>query len=450
MSPSRVHIIHVGHMSNKGTQALLKSDVAVVREVFGGDVSFSVSTVDVEGVRRLGLPLNAVLPPVVDVPYERADLFARRLGFKRGSLRYKFSALASLVLMLFQAVLSVFSAVLVKAGLRGFYRSDVFESVKNCDVVVSYSDENFKEGASFLPSNVYWILTWWTMLVSRTWDVLVARFYGRPVVVFPNSVGPFRSFVGRFLARLALNRCCLVLVREPVSDRMVRSLGVYAPRVLTSDTTWLFDSTVNMEIDDDSGPRLGVSPGVYGYVFSEEEMRRHVASYAEALDRAVERFGFSVVFLPHYVSGFRYDDLEVSKMIWRRMRNRDRARIVNVKKAEEFKALLDRMDMVISSKMHPAVLALSGGVPTLCVAYDHKQVGLFESLGMDECVILLNELSGERLFSKICYVWNNRERMRMFLDKRVPSIRRNIRETIGYALSLVGPVDVSKRTSKKL
>ncbi|MEM3702982.1 MAG: polysaccharide pyruvyl transferase family protein [Candidatus Bathyarchaeia archaeon] len=451
MTPVKVHIIHVGNMNNKGTQTLLKSDIAVLKEVFGGNVGFSVSTTDVEGVKELNLPLETVLPLVVDIPYEKADFFARKLRIERGSLNYKFFALASLVFMFIQALLSVFSVVLVKAGLRGLYRSNVLDRVKKCDLVVSYSDENFKEGASFLPMNVYWILTWWTMLISRTWDVLIAKYYGKPVVMFPNSVGPFKTVVGRVLSTLALNSCSLILVREPFSYRLVESLRVRAPKILTFDTTWLFesDSAVNPPFKDDPSPRVGVSPGVYNYVFSPEEIQKHVVSYAEALDRAVEKFGFSVVFLPHYVSGFRYDDLAISEMILQRMKNKNRAVIVKAEKAEDFKAFLDKMDMVVSSKMHPAVLALSGHVPTLCVAYDHKQTGLFESLDMIKYAIRLNELSGESLFLKICQVWNDKEKIRAVLRERVPSIRSNIRETIRSALSESVEADVSMREPSK-
>lgn len=442
MCALEVMIIHVGNMNNKGTQALLKSDIAVIKEIFNGKVHFSVSTTDVEGVRRLNLPLDAVLPPVVDIPYEKADFFARKFEYERGSGKYKIFALASLIFMSIQVILSIFSAVLVKIGLKGFYRSELLGCVKKCDMVVSYSDENFKEGASFLPLNVYWILTWWTMLTSKTWDVLVAKFYGKPVVMFPNSVGPFKTVIGRSLSRLALNSCSLIIVREPISNRIVQSLRVKTPKILTFDTTWLFGSATNTRFKDNSHPCIGVSPGIYSYVFSELEIERHVTSYAEALDKAIEKFGFSVVFLPHYVSGFRYDDLEISKMILQKMRNKNRARIVEVEKAEEFKSFLDKMDVVISSKMHPAVLALSGRVPTLCVAYDHKQIGLFESLDMNKCVIPLNELSSGRLFSKICYVWNNKERIRAELETRVPSIQKNIRETIKSALSQFGKLNI--------
>ena len=429
-----MHIIHVGNMANKGTQALLKSDVSVLRDVVDGNVAFSVSTTDIEGVRRLNLSLDAVLPPIVDIPYERTDVYAKKLEFTRASVKYKVFALGSLILMFIQALISVYSAVFVKLGLKGFYRADVLKYIKNSHVVVSYSDENFKEAASYLPLNVYWVLTWWSMLFSRTWDVLIAKFLGRRVVMFPNSVGPFRTWLGLFLARLALNMCDFILVRDAISYEVVCSLGIRSPKRLTSDTTLLLVGSSFSVSDDLSSPWVGVSPGFYAHSLSKKEADRYISEHARALDEAIEKYGFSVVFLPHYVSGFQDDDLKVSKRILQWMRNKDRARIVELGSVEEFKAMLEFADMVISSKMHPAVLATSGYVPTVCITYDQKQVGYFSSLGLDECVILVHDVSCDSLLLKIGYVWDNREAIISTLKRRIPFLRANVREAIKNSL----------------
>lgn len=430
-----MHIIHVGNMRNKGTQGLLKSDISVIRETVAGDVTFSVSTTDIEGVKKLNLSLDAVLPPVVDIPYEKADSFSRKLGHARNSLRYKIFAIWSLFFMFIQATLSVISAILVKAGVRAFYRADVLKHVKNCDLVVSYSDENFKEAASFLRFNIYWSITWWSMLISRTWDILIAKFLGKPVVMFPNSFGPFRTWLGRFLSRLALNNCVCILVREPTSYGIINSLGIRSPKILVSDATLLFKSAHNVALNNHSHPLVGVSAGLYSHSLSEKEVFRYIVAHAKALDRAVERHGFFVFFLPHYVSGFQYDDLEMCKRILHQMKKKNQARLVHVSSVEEFKSLLDQMDMVISSKMHPAVLAMSGYVPTLCIAYDHKQTGFFELLDMIDCVLPLSNISYEKLSSSIDYVWNKRVEIRTLLKERVPALQESLTKAVRQVIA---------------
>jgi len=430
----KVHIIHVGHMANKGTRALLTSDLSVIREIGKGDVDVSVSTTDIEGVRRLGLPLSSVLPTTLDVPYEKADTCAKKYGFARTSLSYKIFALASLLWMFGQILASALSLGLVKSGLKPVYRGRILARVKDCDIIVSCSDENFKESASMLPLNIYWILTWWSLLISRTWEILVAKSLRKPVVMFPNSVGPFRTQIGRILSKIALNNCDFVLVREPISYEVVKSLRVKSPATLTYDTTLLLNSQLGSSPNNESKGTVGVSAGVYSHSLSEKRIHEYISAYAAALDKAIEKHGFSVVFLPHYVRGFRYDDLEVCRLILSNMKRADQASIVNARTVEEFRSLISQMSMVISSKMHPSVLAASAFVPSICVAYDHKQTGFFMTLGMNNCVIPFNEFSSERLLEKIDYAWSKRDDLRRSLLSRVPELQKDIKESIEKAM----------------
>jgi len=425
-----VHFIHVGNMNNKGTQALFISDINAVREMVKKEVFISVSTTDIVGVKRLNLSLDAILPPAVDIPYEKADRLAAKFGYGRGSLHYKSFALFALFCMFVQVLSSVFSSVFVKAGMLGFYRSEVLKHVRNCDLVISHSDESFKETASLLPLNPYWVITWWSMLVARTWDVLVAKSFGKPVILFPNSVGPFRTWIGRWLARLSLGRCDYVLIRDSVSFEIVGRLGINARKILTFDTALLFNPSPDNVMVDYPRPLMGVSPGIYSNSLSRQEVHNYIQAHATALDAAIEKHGFSIVFLPHYVSGFEYDDLEVSKLIQQKMKNKSRAKIITVSTVEEFKLLLDQTDMIISSKMHPAVLGVSGAVPVLCIAYDHKQTSFFERLKMANCTLNIRSVSSGSLSKKIDQVWNQNNTLGQSLKNQIPSWQADIKKTI--------------------
>ncbi len=433
---AKVHIIHVGNMANKGTEALLKSDVTLIRGIAGKSVSVSVSTTDIEGVKRLGIGLDAVLPAAVDIPYERVDVYAKRAGYSRGSTRYKLLALVFLFSTPIQVVLSLSSVVMAKIGLKPFYRGDLFLRMKDCNVVVSYSDENFKETASLLPVNVYWILTWWSMLFSRTWEVVIAKLFRKPVVMFPNSVGPFRTPIGRFLSKLALNRCDFVLVREPISYGIVKSLGIRSNILLTSDTV------VTFGLSDERAPlvwgdrALGVSPGIYANSVSDEQVASYVKAHAALLDYAIEKYGVFVIFLPHYVTGFKNDDLEISKRIAAEMRFAKRTRLIVAESVEEFRDLISKTRILVSSKMHPIVLAATVHVPTLCVAYDHKQTGFLTSLGMANCIVTIDKVCYESLSSTLDYVWNNHGELKNLLQSRLPLLQRQVVQSISTA---VGP-----------
>jgi len=422
-------------MSNKGTQALLICDIRMIREVLG-DPYISVSTTDVEGVRDLGLHLDAVLPSLVDIPYERMDRLAKAFHYGRNSLRYKILSFAMLFGMLFQIVLSIGSVVPTKLGLKSWYRNEVLDHMGKSDLVISHSDESFKETASQLPLNPFWAVTWWSMLVSRTCEMLVAKSFRKPMILFPNSIGPFRTLIGKQLARLSLDSCNCILIRDSVSYEIVKKLGVRARvvRILTYDTALLFRTDYARDNLPFSHPVVGVCPGFYSLSLSKLDAQRYVVDHAVALDDLVEKYGLSVVFLPHYVSGFENDDLEISRSIMSKMKHRDRIELITAETVDEFKFLLEQMDMIVSSKMHPAVLGVSGFVPVLCIAYDHKQTSFFERLGMKDCLVDIGQVSQKQLASKMDYVWNQRKRLKDDLRKKIPLWQKHVKKTISNAI----------------
>lgn len=432
---TRIHIIHAGNMNNKGTQALLSSDVLVLREIVKNELSISVSTTDVEGVKRLNLPIAAVLPTLLDVPYEKADRLTKRFRIPRSSVKYKVFAVYALLLFFAQTMLTLASLVLRKLGLPGIYRKEIFERIRESDLVLSCSDENFKETASLLPLNVYWILTWWSMLFERTVEILVAKSLGKPIVMLPNSVGPFRTWIGRFLSRLSLNKCSAIIVRDPISYGIVETLGINCRKYLTSDMALLFKPRKKEITESVDHPIIGVCPGIYSFSVSKHEIGRYVTGHARALDAAIEKHGVRILFLPHYVSGFEYDDFEISQLILESMKNKEHARILKANSLDDFKLMINQMDIVVSSKMHPAVLAVSGYVPAISVVYDHKQTGFFKDLGLSEYTVRLQHASRDELSSKIDKAWSDRKEIVGLLKARVPQLQETVRNTVKIAIA---------------
>jgi colanic acid/amylovoran biosynthesis protein len=322
----------------------------------------------------------------------------------------------------------------MKIGLGGFYRRKLMKRIQECDVVISGSDENFKEAASLLPTNLIWKLTWLSILFVRTMEMVVVKYLGKPTILFPNSVGPFRSGFGKYLANTVFNSFDYIIIREPVSWDILQSLNIDRPKKLTSDAALLFKPRGQPPKDLTTKPTLCICPGVYNQALSDEELDNYIYAHSYAADYAVKEFDLDVVFMPHFITGFEMDDLGISKIIHERMEKKDRASITVVEDLDEFKYRINNMTMVISSKMHPAVLGVSGFVPTLCVAYDHKQIGFFNNLEMPECLVEIGNISSEALVDILDHIWSNKESIRTELNVKIPELQKIIRNTMEESL----------------
>jgi hypothetical protein len=246
------------------------------------------------------------------------------MRISRRSIRYKILSLYSLLLMFAQTALLIPSAVFVRMGLPSIYKNRVLKRMAHCDVVVSCSDENFKESASMLPLNIYWAITWWTMLFERMMEVTVAKYLHKPLVMFPNSVGPFRTKLGLLMSKLALNNFDALIIRDSVSYMALKKLGVVPKMTLTSDAALLFTADTSVEAPKFGKPSIGVSIGVYNQSLNERDFQKFLFDNALALDRIVELYDYDISFLPHFITGFENDDFEVSRTVMSKMTHRSR------------------------------------------------------------------------------------------------------------------------------
>ena len=426
LSRKKICILHVGNMKNRGTQALITTDVKIIKKItdYGSDVS--ISTTDINGVKNLSLPVENIVPPFVDIPFEKADDLLRKLGYKSRNINYLIFSLFYFLSMIMQSLITIFSSLFFKIGIKPIFKSDLFNIIKNCDLIVSCSDENFKEGSVVLPLNVYWLFTWWSLLFSRLWDISIARYFGKPIIMFPNSVGPFKTPIGRFLTRVALNNCKVLLLREPISLDFLKEINVHSNMILTGDIAMLYEE--NLKNDDGnkkSNIVIGVSPGYYAQTLSKVNIMKYLLSHARTLDRIIEIYDAEIRFLPHYISGFKGDDLDVSEKIFKLMKNKKNSSIILTKNLMDFKKQLNFLDVHISSKMHPTILATSSYIPTVSIVYDHKQVGYYKLLNMEEYLIDLLDINERLLFNKLDSMIKNKILLEEKLRIEIPVIKEN-------------------------
>lgn len=427
----KVLIIHVGSVTNKGTLALVKAQTSELRRIFP-TVRIAASTCDVEELKAL-VPDVTPVSLLVDIPHEKADISAMNHEIDRDSYVYKLLLTAYSIRMLLEIPVCLMSSLLYQLGFTGSYKSSVISYIAGSDVIISTADENFKEGASNLPYNIYWRFISWTTLLSRTLEVLISKHvFKKIIIVFPNSIGPFRTFVGCFLGKLVFNNTDLLLLRERYSLEWVRKLGLKTPTVVTSDIALLNDiqkpHTTNPGEHDK--PLLVVCPGIYAAALSQKQQNNYLTAHARALDKFIDEYGVRVIFLPLEVTGRKNDDYSFCKSILEKMRNSAFAEIVKTKSLEDFCARVSQMELMLSSRMHPTVIASSCRVPVVVITYDYKQLGLMEQLGLDSYVIDINKVTYENMISTMEKAWKNRRFIREHLELEIPILQTKIRNTI--------------------
>lgn len=207
-----------------------------------------------------------------------------------------------------------------------------------------------------------------------------------PLVLSPQTIGPFTTEPYRTLARLVMERAQAVVARDTTSYEFLRELAPLAPAVLSVDVAFAlpYDDQSAMRGADGS-LRIGVN--VSGLLFSEALSGRNrfglEADYAVLMRRfigdLVGREGVQVHLIAHANGDGEDDDRRVADSL--------AAEFPGTVRVEDFsspsvaKSYISGLDFLVAGRMHACIAAYSAGTPVVPVAYSRKFSGLFDMLG---------------------------------------------------------------------
>jgi colanic acid/amylovoran biosynthesis protein len=213
---------------------------------------------------------------------------------------------------------------------------------------------------------------------------MVAEFVHRagvPLILGPQTVGPFVSAAGRALGRRSLHTAAVVMSRDSASAGQAEKLGRPVDVESTDVVFALPQPPRTAERDvilNISGLLWTPSP----HVDAEHYRRTVTALYQELL-----RDGRSVSLLAHVLDSPVADN-DVPAIREFAAAHARGAEVLVPASLTGVRELLASGSMVIGSRMHACLNALSAGTPAVALAYSRKFAPLFQDLGWNHTVDL--------------------------------------------------------------
>jgi polysaccharide pyruvyl transferase WcaK-like protein len=269
---------------------------------------------------------------------------------------------------------------------------------------------------------------------------------GRRFVLLPQTYGPFQSRVARWIARCLLNHASCVLARDHDSLRVAeRLLGRRAaPGVVRfcPDLAFCLTPTLPNPVcitpalgSEEKAPLVGlnVSGLLYNGGYSGDNMFGLECDYKRVISDIVEAFLASteahLLLIPHVFS----DDVESDNLacieVLTAVPGPYRSRVHLVSKRydqNELKGIIGLCDFFIGSRMHACIAALSQKIPTVGLAYSKKFLGVFESVGMKDCVVDARDATSNGIVDVCLGLFERRAALVPVLEKRIPDIESNL------------------------
>jgi polysaccharide pyruvyl transferase WcaK-like protein len=287
---------------------------------------------------------------------------------------------------------------------------------------------------------------WGEHYATRT-DLFVehCRAHGKPYVFLPQSWGPFqrKSTLGRY--RAICSGATGLFARDKASRAYVGELlGRPAEAIaLSPDIAFRFRPAQNAEaaplfaalgIEERVGALVGIAPNMR--VFERAIGEGSENAYMRALVNIARLFlaeGVRVVLIPHEIKARqsateRDDDRFLISRVAEELADARVIPMVGNYTAPQIKAVIGQLDLLIGSRFHALVGALSSGVPVVALGWSHKYDELLDDVGLRGYCTGYDELHWEQVRPKVLSAWKVREGLRGILDARLPAIQSQVDE----------------------
>lgn len=327
------------------------------------------------------------------------------------------------------------------------FNTPYIQQVRKSDFVIDFSGDIWGDNADFLGKDRF---------ATGCYKDLTAQML-KPTVMMAGSPGPFSPDKNLDLARQTYAGFTFVTNREPISTRLLKSLGFDVSK--TNDypcPSFLFEKSNNRndipQLSKENENQLLVGFMLCGWNFKRgpfdtwPRTDEEYDVFRELLIYLIKQFKAKIVLLSHsngfdvppkpfvLKHGRDYPILEQLKKSFNNTEYDKNIRLLDgIYTPAVTKAIVSQFDVLISGRMHGAVSGLSQSIPTLIIDYGHepkahKLRGFAEVVIDEQDDIIADPNNIDDLINKSTNIINNRTEWHSYLQSYNKHIKTRAQE----------------------
>jgi len=233
-------------------------------------------------------------------------------------------------------------------------------------------------------------------------EILKAMKLKKPVILLPQSMGPFKDPKNAALAERILRYASAVFVRDDNFNKELERMGIRYEQ--TNDlSAYMEPEAWDISVDTPNAIGINVSGLAYSNTF--RMLSGQFDAYPELIDRLIEHFqkmGKTVYLIPHsYHFGNpeeSNDDIFACLLAYARLKSKENVVLVNRDLiSPQVKYLISKMSFFCGTRMHANYAAIFTKVPVFGLAYSYKFKGAFERNGIFNRTTMINNITPDQI-----------------------------------------------------
>ena len=260
-------------------------------------------------------------------------------------------------------------------------------------------------GGSLFSSNRY---RFYLGLYQHLFNLWIGKRLGKPVMAAPQSVGPLHRPHDLAAVRSVLGQLDVLMIREPISARLVQSMGISCHQVPDAAFLGNYMSGPSAAVKErlsrrtEAGPNVGVTVLNWGWTTPAPGRGSLVVdAYLKKLVLALQRLGSGRVHIfPHVTASHGDSDMDTSVKLHHLLQLSGVEAVLHEMAGCSLADrchLYGQMDLFIGSRLHSCIIAMLQGVPTVGLAYQPKTRGVYDWLGLGRFALDIRSFSADQL-----------------------------------------------------
>ncbi|HEV2402223.1 MAG TPA: polysaccharide pyruvyl transferase family protein [Candidatus Sulfotelmatobacter sp.] len=428
---------------NNGTRALCAGAIACILKEFP-DAQISIFDYAREG-------------RTIPFTYKQKTIQVRLVNARFSKNLFQRNHIARMI-----AEASISRLILSKTLRRAFIgRNPWLEHLQQADLAAAISG-----GDSF--SDIYGI----QRLLYVSLPQILVLLLGKPLVLLPQTLGPFKGTLARFTAGWILKRATRIYSRDSAGLR--KAAGWIGSRLDSAKLRFCYDVAFALEATppavldvvgfegnsqelrvDYSRESALVGLNVSGLLslggYSRNNMFGLILDYNELINDLInfliEQKSAKVLLIPHVIGEGPECDSPACARIYERLKSRYKGNLGFVRSTynqSEIKYIIGRCSLFIGSRMHACIAAASQNVPVVPMAYSDKFVGVMQTVGIEANVVDLRRMNKEESFEIIDRALDNGVQIRQHLARTMPHVIESVLSVFeGIDSGVLGVTDAS-------
>jgi len=229
-----------------------------------------------------------------------------------------------------------------------------------------------------------------TSILTNYIHIILPLKFKKQVILAPQSIGPLRSNIWRFLLRNALNKCKFICVREEFSKQLLSEMRVEKSKTfLMLDMAFYFNRITDFDLSKYKIDRKFIAMTCIDWYFPFssnplESKKIYKNKIINLINFFYTKYGFKTILLKQIEtsSGINGDDLILSEI---HSQCKDQSIYLNKDiQPSEMKYVIRSSELFIGSRMHSNIFALQNKVNVVALAYLPKTTYIMKSLGLND------------------------------------------------------------------